>query len=144
MSNEASDRPLVLVVDDEPSNLQLMKRILERDYRLSFAKDGLRAFELAVSEQPDIILLDVMMPGMTGHDVCRRLKSRAETARIPVIFVTALSDPEDEVTGFEIGAVDYAIKLTASLVFFVPAYGALLKFIVRLLATRNAPLVPVQ
>ncbi|HEY2346115.1 MAG TPA: two-component system response regulator [Xanthomonadaceae bacterium] len=110
MSIEPDERPLVLVVDDEPANLQLMRRILNRDYRLLFARDGQRALELAQSEKPDIVLLDVMMPGMTGHEVCRRLKSLPQTARIPVLFVTALTDPDDELAGFAAGAVDYLNK----------------------------------
>jgi putative two-component system response regulator len=103
-------RPLLLVVDDESANLQLMRRLLDEDYRLLFAKDGPRALELAGTEQPDLILLDVMMPGMSGHEACRLLKAAPATARIPVIFVTALTDAVDEVAGFEIGAVDYLNK----------------------------------
>jgi len=80
---------LLLVVDDESANLQLMKRLLDQDYRLLFAKDGPRAFDLACSEHPDLILLDVMMPGMTGHETCQRLKANSGTSSIPVIFVTA-------------------------------------------------------
>jgi putative two-component system response regulator len=111
MSHDRQDlRPLLLVVDDESANLQLMKRLLEQDYRLLFAKDGPRAFDLARSEQPALILLDVMMPGMTGHETCQRLKANSSTASIPVIFVTALTDAEDEVIGFDVGAVDYINK----------------------------------
>jgi len=102
--------PQLLVVDDEPLNLQLMRRLLDQDYRLLFAKDGARALELARSERPDLILLDVMMPGMSGHETCRQLKAAPATAGIPVIFVTALTDAEDEVAGFEAGAVDYINK----------------------------------
>jgi putative two-component system response regulator len=102
--------PLILVVDDEASNLQLLRQILQDSYRLLFAKDGARALELARSERPALVLLDVMMPGMTGHEVCRRLKSEPLTAATPVIFVSALNDPRDEVTGFEAGAVDYISK----------------------------------
>ena len=103
-------RPLVLVVDDEPSNLQLMRKLLDQDYRLLFAKDGARAIELARTERPNLILLDVMMPGMTGHETCKHLKADPDTAAIPVIFVTALVDASDEVTGFDVGAVDYINK----------------------------------
>jgi len=102
--------PLILVVDDEPSNLQLLREVLQSDYRLLFAKDGPRALELASSERPALVLLDVMMPGMSGHEVCRLLKSAPDTSATPVIFVSALSDPRDEVTGFEAGAVDYITK----------------------------------
>jgi putative two-component system response regulator len=102
--------PLLLAVDDEAGNLQLLRQILQDSYRLLYAKDGPRALELAQQEKPDLILLDVMMPGMSGYEVCRQLKSEAATRAIPVIFVTALSDPRDEVIGFEAGAVDYITK----------------------------------
>ncbi|MBB3220502.1 response regulator [Pseudoduganella umbonata] len=102
--------PLILAVDDEASNLQLLRQILQDHYRLLFAKDGARALELARQEHPDLILLDVMMPGMTGHEACRTLKADPDTAGIPVIFVTALTDPDDEVRGFDAGAVDYITK----------------------------------
>ncbi|MCG8519134.1 MAG: response regulator [Pseudomonadales bacterium] len=105
-----TDRKTLLVVDDEPTNLQVLKNILAADYRLLFARDGERALQLAASEAPDLVLLDVMMPGLSGHDVCRRLKAETATAAIPVIFVTALSDVEDEALGFELGAVDYLTK----------------------------------
>lgn len=102
--------PLILAVDDEATNLQLLRQILQDQYRLLFAKDGARALELAHQEKPELILLDVMMPGMTGYEVCRALKADAATAAVPVIFVTALSDACDEVIGFEAGAVDYITK----------------------------------
>jgi putative two-component system response regulator len=100
----------ILAVDDEPTNLQLLRQILQDHYGLLYAKDGARALELAEQERPDLILLDVMMPGMTGYEVCRKLKSQPATAGIPVIFVTALADTIDELTGFEAGAVDYIMK----------------------------------
>ena len=103
-------QPLILAVDDEASNLQLLRQILQDRYRLLFAKDGARALELANQEKPDLILLHVMMPGMTGYETCRALKADAATAAIPVIFVTALSDAGDEVDGFDAGAVDYITK----------------------------------
>lgn len=68
-------RPALLLVDDEPANLHVLKHILQDDYRLLFARDGQRALELAAAERPQLILLDVMMPGMTGHEVCAQLKS---------------------------------------------------------------------
>lgn len=102
--------PLILVVDDEASNLHLLRQILQDQYRLLFAKDGARALDLARQERPALILLDVMMPGMTGHEVCKRLKADAACAAIPVIFVTALNDATDEVEGFNAGAVDYITK----------------------------------
>jgi putative two-component system response regulator len=104
------NQPLILAVDDEASNLQLLRHILQDQYRLLFAKDGPRALELARQEKPQLILLDVMMPGMTGYEACAQLKADPATAAIPVIFVTALSDPDDEVIGFDAGAVDYITK----------------------------------
>lgn len=103
-------RPQLLVVDDEPANLQVLRHILQEDYRLLFAKDGAKALELAAREKPELILLDVMMPGMTGYQVCAQLKATPATSAIPVIFVTALADVEDEAQGFVVGAVDYITK----------------------------------
>jgi putative two-component system response regulator len=102
--------PLILAVDDEASNLQLLRQILQDHYRLRFAKDGARALELVREECPDLVLLDVMMPGMSGYEVCAALKADPRTASIPVIFVTALTETDDEVEGFEAGAVDYITK----------------------------------
>lgn len=104
------ERPKLLLVDDEPANLQVLRQILQADYRLLFARDGYRALELARDEQPALILLDVMMPGMTGHEVCRQLKAEPATAGIAVLFVSALVDAEDEAAGFAAGAVDYISK----------------------------------
>ena len=95
---------------DEPANLQVLRHILQEDYRLLFAKDGAKALELAAREKPELILLDVMMPGMTGYQVCAQLKATPATSTIPVIFVTALADVEDEAQGFAVGAVDYITK----------------------------------
>ena len=102
--------PRILIVDDEPFNLKVLKQILQDDYRLSFAKNGPDALELVAKDQPDLILLDVMMPGMTGLEVCTQLKADPSTQAIPVIFVTALSDETDEAAGFACGAVDYISK----------------------------------
>ncbi len=107
---EQCHKPLILAVDDEASNLQLLRQILQDNYRLLFAKDGARALELARQERPDLVLMDVMMPGMSGHEACRALQADPATAGIPVIFVTALSDTDDELRGFEAGGVDYITK----------------------------------
>ena len=107
-------RRTLLLVDDEPSNLHLLRHILQDEYRLLFARDGERALALAGTESPDLILLDIMMPGMTGYQVCSRLKANPLTDSIPVIFVTALSTVEDEIRGFELGAVDYISKPVSS------------------------------
>ncbi|QHI97856.1 response regulator [Xylophilus rhododendri] len=100
----------LLLVDDEPVNLQVLRHTLQDQYRLLFARDGVRALELAASEQPDMVLLDVMMPGMTGHEVCRAMRATPGIAHIPVIFVTALADNRSEAAGFEAGGVDYITK----------------------------------
>lgn len=103
-------RPKLLLVDDEPVNLQVLKQILQQDYRLLFARDGEKALHLATSEQPDLILLDIMMPGITGLETCVRLKNNSITQHIPIIFVTALADTRDEAEGFNVGCVDYITK----------------------------------
>jgi putative two-component system response regulator len=100
----------ILVVDDEPANLQLMRAILADFYRTIFAKNGEQAIEAARRHQPDLILLDIMMPGLDGFEVCRRLKSDPALVAIPVIFVTAMGELDDEARGFEIGAIDYIVK----------------------------------
>jgi serine phosphatase RsbU (regulator of sigma subunit) len=100
----------VLVVDDEPNNLKLMRQILSEDYRLAFAPSGSTALDIVEKVRPDLILLDIMMPEMDGYEVCRRLKADPCTRDIPVIFVTAKSEASDETTGFDTGAVDYITK----------------------------------
>jgi putative two-component system response regulator len=110
MSTTPDNRPRLLLVDDEPANLQVLRHILQDDYRLLFARDGAKALELARQERPALILLDVMMPGLNGLDVCRMLKQQAATRAIPVIFVTAMAESSDEALGFEAGAVDYIAK----------------------------------
>jgi len=102
--------PRILLVDDEPTNLRILRHILQDHYTLSFAKSGEAALELIAKEKIDLILLDVMMPNMTGLEVCQKLKNNSATQEIPVIFVTALRDSGDEERGFEIGAVDYITK----------------------------------
>lgn len=104
------DKLKVLVVDDEPNNLKLLGLILQDQYLLSFAIDGIKALDAAIKVKPDIILLDIMMPGMDGYETCRRLKANPETAKIPVIFVSAMGEVEDEQLGFEVGGVDYITK----------------------------------
>ncbi|MBF0422604.1 MAG: response regulator [Magnetococcales bacterium] len=100
----------ILVVDDEPNNLQVLRQILRDHYQLLFAPSGARALEAAVQHMPDLVLLDIMMPDMNGYEVCQRLKANPITELIPVIFVTAMSEVEDEAQGFDVGAVDYIQK----------------------------------
>ncbi|MCP5196665.1 MAG: response regulator [Gammaproteobacteria bacterium] len=100
----------LLIVDDEATNLQLMRQILQDEYQLMFAKDGASAIKLADQHQPDLILMDIMMPGMSGYDAVEELKRRPSTQRIPVIFISAMSEVTDETYGFTVGAVDYILK----------------------------------
>jgi len=101
----------VLVVDDTPDNITLLNEILQQDYRVQVATNGEQALKIARgTQQPDLILLDVMMSGMSGHEVCQRLKSESITRKIPIIFVTAMNQVEDEMKGFALGAVDYITK----------------------------------
>lgn len=104
-------RPTILLVDDEPMSLDMLRGILRERYRIKVAINGTRALEIAGGEQPPaLILLDVMMPGIDGFEVCRRLKANPATAAIPVIFVTGLNGIQDEEQAFEAGAVDYITK----------------------------------
>jgi putative two-component system response regulator len=104
-------KPTILVVDDTPDNIDLLCAVLEQDYRTKIAVNGERALKIANGEhKPDLILLDVMMPGMSGYDVCRELKSNPATRDIPVIFVTAMSEVTDEQQGLALGAADYITK----------------------------------
>lgn len=101
----------VLIVDDTPDTLQLISGLLKETYRLKVANSGEKALKLAATAPiPDLILLDVMMPGMDGYEVCQRLKADPLTERIPVIFLTARADVDDEKRGLELGAVDYITK----------------------------------
>lgn len=101
----------ILVVDDTPDNLALMSGLLADEYRVKVASSGEKALRIAASDAPpDLILLDIMMPGLDGYAVCRALKREPSTANIPVIFLTAKSDLEAETRGFELGAVDYITK----------------------------------
>ncbi len=100
----------ILVVDDEPNNLTLIRVLLSSDYEVSLVPSGRKALDILDKVQPDLILLDIMMPEMNGYEVCRRIKNRHEMQDIPIIFVTAMSEIEDEEKGFELGAVDYITK----------------------------------
>lgn len=110
MMSLQDSRPTLLLVDDEPGNLQVLRHTLQDQYRLLFAKDGQAALDLVRSDRPDLILLDVMMPGLSGYEVCRHLKRDPWTSAIPVVFVTALADVANEHTGLELGVVDYITK----------------------------------
>ncbi len=110
MSN-GEEKKILLLVDDEPSNIQVVNSILKDTYKIRIATSGAKALELVkTAPPPDLILLDVMMPGMDGYEVCTRLKADAVTKDIPVIFLTGKTETEDETRGFEVGAVDYVHK----------------------------------
>jgi putative two-component system response regulator len=102
--------PVVLAIDDSPENLVLMSTLLKDRYKVKVANSGARGLELARSASPDIILLDIMMPVMDGYAVCEQLKRDPATAHIPVIFLTARTESDDEKHGLEVGAVDYITK----------------------------------
>lgn len=102
--------PSILAVDDTPANLSLLANLLRDKYQVSVANNGQKALDLAFAEPPDLILLDVMMPEMDGHEVMRRLKADPRTARVPVMFLTAKNSMEDEEFGLSLGAVDFIHK----------------------------------
>ena len=111
MSSAAAGSPLLLVADDEPSNVEILCDLLEAlDYRTVGVASGEAALAAARARRPDLVLLDVMMPGMDGYEVCRRLRADPHTAGIPVVFVTALSGSDDKVKGIEAGGDDFLTK----------------------------------
>ncbi len=110
VTDRTAGRPTVLAVDDTPANLTLLSELLGPYYRVQLAVSGAKALELAQRRAPDLIVLDVMMPGMDGHEVCRRLKADPRTRDVPVLFLTALNGPEDETLGFELGGADFVVK----------------------------------
>lgn len=103
--------PTILIVDDKATNIAILSDLLKDDYKIKVANSGQRALELArAKNKPDLILLDIGMPDMSGYDVCKTLKSSSETIDIPIIFVTAKNSPEDEEYGLNLGAIDYIKK----------------------------------
>lgn len=111
MDTSSLKRPTVLVVDDTPDNLSLMSGLLRELYRVQVANSGERALKLVqTGPQPDLILLDIMMPGLSGYDVCEALKADASTRDIPIIFLTAMAATQDEKKGLDMGAVDFITK----------------------------------
>ncbi|MEO5340103.1 MAG: SpoIIE family protein phosphatase [Magnetococcus sp. MYC-9] len=111
MSLKQPFKPVILVVDDTPENIDVLKGALTPTYTIRPATSGQLALKMAdIQPQPDLILLDIMMPEMDGYEVCRRLKAQAATRNIPVIFVTARSREADELQGLQLGAVDYITK----------------------------------
>jgi sigma-B regulation protein RsbU (phosphoserine phosphatase) len=111
MSDHNNEDESLLLVDDNPTNLQVLYQTLETTgCKLLVAKNGETALSIAQKASPDLILLDIMMPGIDGFEVCRRLKAAPDTAGIPVIFLSALTDTKDKVQGLQLGAVDYVSK----------------------------------
>jgi len=100
----------ILIVDDEPLNIDLLRETLKSKFRLIIATRGDQALSLAEKKMPDLILLDVMMPGMDGFETCEKLKENPKTKHIPVVFVTALNEVEDKSIGYEMGGSDYITK----------------------------------
>ncbi len=101
----------ILVVDDATENIDILSGVLADDYRIRVATSGEKAIKIVYSDDPpDLVLLDIMMPGLSGYETCRRIKANPDRQRIPIIFVTAMSSVEDERLGLEIGAVDYITK----------------------------------
>lgn len=133
MKTAEQKRFKVLIVDDNIQNLNILGRMLERDYHVLVARSGQEALRLIRdNESPDIILLDIMMPGMDGYEVCQKLKEDPETAEIPVIFITAMTGIEDEARGLSLGAVDYITKP-----YQVPIIRARVRTQVELLTSRR-------
>ncbi|WED20565.1 response regulator [Vibrio sp. JC009] len=108
--DELTEKQNLLIVDDTPENIDVLKGILSDEYQVRIATNGQTALKIAKLKKPDLILLDVMMPEIDGHEVCKRLKADEETAAIPIIFVTAMTEVEDETLGLKLGAVDYITK----------------------------------
>jgi len=109
--NKSDQLQIILVVDDTPENIDLLRGMLNPQYKVKAATNGTKALQIAANiPQPDLILLDIMMPEMDGYEVCRLLKQDSHTAHIPVIFITAKTATEDEQHGLELGAVDYITK----------------------------------
>ncbi|HOO44586.1 MAG TPA: response regulator [Deltaproteobacteria bacterium] len=110
MKNETPVRQKILIVDDEPANIKVLGEMLMYNYQISIAGSGPEAIQLARSNLPDLILLDIVMPDIDGYAVCKQLKEEESTSKIPVIFITAKNAEEDEKKGFDLGAVDYITK----------------------------------
>jgi putative two-component system response regulator len=110
LEHDFIEKPTILVVDDTPDNLSLMSGLLREDYRVKVANNGSKALQIALDTPPDLILLDIMMPGMDGYEVCHQLLHNPVTRGIPIIFLTAKASIEDETKGLELGAVDYITK----------------------------------
>ena len=105
-----TEKAKILIIDDVMVNIQILTDILEDHYKVISTTSGKEGIELAISDSPDLILLDIMMPGLNGYEVCKRLKKDSRTTNIPIIFITAMNEIEDERKGLELGAIDYITK----------------------------------
>ena len=110
MNDPEMIKDVILVVDDQPINLKVIASVLSADYSLSIANNGINALKMLEKGLPDLILLDIMMPEMDGYEVCKRVKENEKTKDIPIIFLTAKTDINDIIKGFDVGAVDYITK----------------------------------
>lgn len=106
----SASKSRLLIVDDTEENLDILVESLAEEYDIHVATNATRALKIIVSEKPDLVLLDIMMPDMDGYELCEIVKSNPKTNDIPIIFVTALSESTDEARGLELGAVDYIVK----------------------------------
>lgn len=133
--------PTILIVDDTPDNILLLTALLKGKYRTKVATNGATALRILAAGEVDLVLLDVMMPDMDGHEACRRIVQDPRTADVPVIFLTAKSQPEDEARGLEAGAVDYITRpISPPILFARVATHLALRAARRELASRNAQL----
>jgi putative two-component system response regulator len=107
---DMQDKAVILAVDDTPENLDVVKGALSADYIIRAAINGRIALKIAEKQLPDLILLDIMMPGMDGYEVCEKLKSNTRTAGIPVVFLSGAHDDSSQAKAFELGAVDFITK----------------------------------
>lgn len=110
MNDPGEKKPFILIVDDNPTNLDVLIEILQGSYRLSVAKSGKKALEFIQRNQPELILLDIDMPEMNGFDVCRILKKNNATKMIPIVFITGYKDAKNITEAFQVGGVDYLNK----------------------------------
>lgn len=134
-------KPRILVMDDASENLMILESILSGDYSLKLINNAKQALEYAFANPPDLILLDIMMPEIDGFEVCRRLKANPKLSDVPVIFITAKNDVQDEEQGFAVGASDFIHKpISAPLVAARVKTHIKIKFMLDFLKTENAHL----
>jgi PleD family two-component response regulator len=110
MKNSIPERQTILVIDDEKANLKILSELFKAKVNIILAKNGTQGIEKIIKFKPDLILLDIIMPGMSGFEVIKQLKKNKETSAIPVIFITGLTDVVDESKGLALGACDYIQK----------------------------------